>query len=184
MSTKSTYPWFYFFRIARLSLIVFLPTLFLILISYRSTHKEGLITQVNGQIEENLRTLRHTFEKTKTSPNEWCQHLPLLHNARYSLVDNNGLIICDSLRERVGKKINDATEVNNAFKEEYASSVRFSDFFKTEAVFGSLKINDKLVIRKVIPITELKTGMNQIDQILFLRILPFAIISYLIFLYL
>jgi two-component system, OmpR family, phosphate regulon sensor histidine kinase PhoR len=65
----------------------------------------------------------------------------------------------------------------------HVSSVRHSDIFKSEAVFGSLMINDIFTLRKVIPITELKDGMQKLDEILFLRIFPFALLSYSIFLF-
>ena len=184
MSNKSTYPWFYFFRIARLSLLVFIPTFFLILILYRATHKDGLVDQINLQIEENLRTLKHTLEVSHQTPKDWCAQLPTLSEARYSLVDNEGTIICDSIKDKIGKKINDTKEINESFKSEYAHSVRTSDVFGTDAVFGTLRINEKIALRKVVPLTNLKNGMKRLDQLLFFRILPFAILSYLIFLWL
>jgi two-component system phosphate regulon sensor histidine kinase PhoR len=184
MSTKSTYPWFYFFRIARISLLVFLPTLFLVLILYRTTHRDGLVSQMNFQIEENLYTLKNTFEKSHLSPKDWCQQLPVLENARYSLVRRDGTILCDSEKERMGKKISDISEITESFQsEKYVTMVRSSDLFGTEAVFGSLKINEELSLRKVVPLTTLKDGMKRIDKILFFKILPIAFLSYLIFLF-
>ncbi len=184
MSTKSTYPWFYFFRIARISLLVFLPTLFLVLILYRTTHKEGLVSQMNFQIEENLYILKNTFEKSNLSPKDWCQQLPVLENARYSLVRRDGTILCDSEKEKIGKKISDISEITESFlSEKYVTTVRASDLFGTEAVFGSLKINDEISLRKVVPLTTLKDGMKRIDKILFFKILPFAFLSYLVFLF-
>ncbi len=150
---------------------------------YRQTHREGLVEQMNLQIEENLRTLKHTFEHGKLNPMDWCGQLPDVSDARYSLIERNGTIVCDSRREKIGKKLNEIAENEVAFTKGYATSVRHSDVFNGEAVFGTLKINDKFSLRKVSPITELKDGMKKLDQILFFRILPFALISFCIFLY-
>lgn len=182
MLSKVTYPWFFFYRVARILFLVTLPTLFLILFIYRSSYKEGLISQMNSQIEESLKTTSYSLSKAGINPTDWCNNLPTPINARYSLINAKGEIICDTLKEKSHKFIKNMSEVNESFKREYSSSVRFSKTFSTLSLFASLKITDDLALRKVIPISSLKGDLGRFDRILFWRIIPFALLSYLIFL--
>ncbi len=183
MLSKIAYPWFFFFRIARLSLLVFLPTLVLILTLYRISHKEGLVAQMTLQMEENLRTTRFTLESAKLDWKNWCEGMPKIESTRYSLVRKDGIIICDSLKERTGKSIQENVEIIDSFEKGFSTQVRYSDVFKTQAVFASLKISDQVAIRQVVPLSTLKDNLNRFDRIIFLRIIPFAFLSYLIFIY-
>ena len=181
MSSEITYPWFFFYRIARLSFLVFLPTIFMILFFYRSSYKEGLISQITVQVEENLRTTKDTLENSKIDWNEWCQRLHP-KGTRYSIISNEGLILCDTTPDIKGTKVEDMAEVEGSLKEDFFSQVRHSDFYGTQSIFAGLKLSDKIIIRKVVPITSLKDNMNRFDRVIFLRIVPFAFLSYLIFL--
>lgn len=181
MPFENKYPWFFFYRVARLSFLVFLPTIFLILFFYRSSYKEGLVSQMTIQVEESLRTTQSTLQKANLDWKEWCETLHP-QDTRYSIVNKNGKILCDTNPDKTGKKINDITEVDEAFKNSFYSVVRHSDFYGTKSLFASLKLNDTTVLRKVVPITSLKDDMNRFDRVIFLRIVPFAFISYLVFL--
>ena len=133
------------------------------------------------QVEENLRTTKSTIENAKLNLNEWCQNLRP-KDTRYSIINKDGTILCDSNPEKQGKKVNDMTEVEGSLKQDFFSQVRHSDFFGTKALFASLKFSDDTVIRKIVPITSLKDDMNRFDRVIFLRIVPFSLLSYLIFL--
>jgi two-component system phosphate regulon sensor histidine kinase PhoR len=47
-----------------------------------------------------------------------------------------------------------------------------------------MRLGEDLMIRKVIPVSSLRDNMDRFDRVLFLRIVPFAIISYLVFIFL
>lgn len=184
MSSKTAYPWFFFYRVARLVLVVFLPTLFLILFLYRSSYKSGLVTQMTIQIEEDLRLLRYTLVQSGIQWEKWCESIPPLKEAQYTLVRRNGTIICDSADKKlVGEKLDNITEIVQSHEARFASQLRKSDLFGTQAVFASLRLGDDLMIRKVIPVSSLRDNMDRFDRVLFLRIVPFSIISYLFFVY-
>jgi two-component system, OmpR family, phosphate regulon sensor histidine kinase PhoR len=155
MSSKIAYPWFFFTRIARLSLLVFLPTLFLILFIYRSSYREGLVSQMTFQIQENLRTTKFTIEASKLSWKEWCEHLPKDLQVQYALIKSDGSVVCHSDSGRI---------------------------LQGQVVAANLKISPDLIIQKTVPINSLKDDMNRFDRALFFRIVPFALISYLLFL--
>lgn len=181
MSSESNYPWFYFYRVARLTFVVFIPTLFLILFFYRSSYKEGLISQMTLQVEESLKTVRNTLTVSKTPVAQWCQQLES-DLARYSVIRKDGHIICDSDASKQGQPAENLTEVMGSLKDEFFSNVRFSDLYKTQSLFAGLKISEDEVLRKVVPISSLKNDLNRFDRVLFQRIVPIAFLSYVLFL--
>lgn len=183
-ASKAAYPWFYFFRISRLSLIVFLPTLIFVLALYRSSYKQGLIEQMTFQVREDLANTKHTLEKAGLDPMEWCRALPGRDDVRYSLIDRQGISRCDTFTEKVGTKIEDLSEVIEARATGFSSAVRFSEFFTTDSLFSAQRLNSSLVLRKVIPISSLKDNLNRFDRQLFFKIVPLALFSYLLFIYL
>lgn len=152
--SSATYPWFFFYRIARLTLVVFLPTLFLILFLYRSSYKSSLLTQISNQFEADLHFLKHTIDQTGLSWKEWCQSLPPKESLQYKLIHQNR-VVCTN-----GKTL------------------------KGELVSATLELNEDQQIVKQVPMTVLKDSMSSFDRILFLKIVPFAILSYLIFIFL
>jgi hypothetical protein len=180
---KKGYPWFFFLRIARLALIVFLPTLFLMLFFYRSSYKEGLIDQMKIQIKENLETTKFTVENGKLDWMNWCKNLHPDDSARYSLINRDGVILCDTEQTKINQPVNDKTEIEAAFDHGFDTAIRHSDFFKTQSVFAAIKINDNLALKKITPISSMRDNMGRFDRILFFRIVPFGVISYLLFLF-
>jgi two-component system phosphate regulon sensor histidine kinase PhoR len=133
------------------------------------------------QVEENLRSTKSIIENAKLDLNEWCRDLHP-KETRYSVIEKNGTIICDSDPEKNGKKIKDMSEVSNALKDTFFTQVRYSDYFETQAIFAGLKFSEDTIIRKIVPISSLKDNMNRFDRIIFLRLVPFALLSYLVFL--
>ncbi len=137
------------------------------------------------QIEEDLRLIKHTLVRTNIDWQQWCESLPPLKDVHYTLVRRNGTIICDSLDNKlVGERLFDLLEVEESFESKFASSLRKSPTFNTQAVFASMRLGDDLMIRKVIPVSSLRDNMDRFDRVLFLRIVPFAFGSYIIFIFL
>lgn len=134
--------------------MVFLPTLFLILFLYRSSFKEGLITQLVLQEKKDLQTLKLTVEKSNLSWLDWCQGLKESHNHHYSLLKNDGTVICTDQSQT-----------------------------QTEAIFSEIRPTEGLRLRKVMPLSSLQGNMARFDRVLFLRIVPFALLSYFIFIF-
>lgn len=136
------------------------------------------------QIEEDLRLLRYTLVQSGIEWEKWCESIPPLKDVQYTLVRRNGTIICDSAdKKMVGEKLDNITEIVQSHEARFASQLRKSDIFGTQAVFASLRLGDDLMIRKVIPVSSLRDNMDRFDRVLFLRIVPFSIISYLFFVY-
>ncbi len=185
MSSSSAYPWFFFYRIARLTLVVFLPTIFLILFLYRSSYRAGLIEQNTHQLNEELKLLEHTLRQARLDWEDWCHKLPGHRNVHYSLLQTDGVILCDSLDQgRQGKHIEVMDEVTEAVRTTFAFRLGKSPDFGSEAIFAARWLGGDRVIRKVIPVFSLRDNMERFDRVLFLRIVPFAFASYLFFIFL
>lgn len=185
MSSKSAYPWFFFYRISRLTLVVFLPTLFIILFLYRSSYRTGLVSQMISQIEEDLKLTKHTLIQSDLNWTSWCTHLPAFENVQYSLIDQKGIILCDSHdKKKMGSKIEDLSEIKEAHTKSFSAEIRKSSLFSNQAVFANMLINENLIIRKIVSLTSLRKNMDDFDRVLYLRIVPFAILSYFIFIFL
>ena len=133
------------------------------------------------QVEENLKTTKATLEFGKIDWTKWCQSLTP-EDTRYSIIDSNGKIICDTFPGKAGKTIHDITEVRESLKGPFFAQVRHSDYYGTRSLFAGLKLDDETVIRKIVPISSLKDDMNRFDRIIFLRIVPFAFLSLIIYL--
>jgi two-component system phosphate regulon sensor histidine kinase PhoR len=185
MSSRTAYPWFFFYRIARLTLVVFLPTLFVILFLYRSSYRTGLVTQITQQTNEDLRLLDHTLRSAGLGWRAWCKALPPLRDVHYTLLRPSGEVLCDNAAARTPQPGPGATDdVAEALRTTFAFRLRKSPVFGSEAVFAAYRISDDLVVRKVVPMFSLRDNINRFDRVLFLRIVPFALGSYLLFIFL
>lgn len=126
------------------------------------------------QVKESLQTTKDTLTNSKIDIKQWCQSLHP-HEARYTVVGKDGQIICDTNPDK-------KSEIEEVQSEDFKSDVRHSEFFETQSLFASLKFSENIMIQKVVPITSLKNDMNRFDRVIFLRIVPFAFLSYIVFL--
>lgn len=184
MPSKIAYPWFFFYRIARLTLIVFIPTLFIILFLYRSSYKSGLVSQMSQQIKIDLLIIKHTLNSSQIDWTQWCNTLPKLQDMQYIVFNKDGTITCDTSNPGlIGKKTEDFNKIALKIPTNFSTSLNKSSIFGTQAIYSDMKISEELQIRKVIPISSLRDNMDRFDRVLFLRIVPFAILSYFIFIW-
>jgi two-component system phosphate regulon sensor histidine kinase PhoR len=177
MSSNSAYPWFFFYRIARITLIVFLPTLFLILFLYRSSYKKGLVAQTITQMESELKIIRATLIAGRISPKVWCETLPPA-SSEVSVLDSGGKVLCDTQdKNLLGETLHDLP------RDGLHSELKKSEFFRGQAIFSYASLPEG-ILRKVIPLSSLRENLDEFDRVLFLRIVPFALLSYLVFIFL
>lgn len=163
ITVKSAYPWFFFFRIARLTLAVFLPTLFIILFLYRSSYRTGIVAQLNSQIQEDLKAVKLTGDGTREGWITWCRQIHF-NESRYTFYDKNEKVLCDTEdRSLIGKKIS---------------------LFQENEIQANIQLKENLFLQKTVPFSALQRSMEDFDRVLFLRIVPFAFASYLLFIFL
>ncbi|MGE3611152.1 MAG: ATP-binding protein [Bacteriovoracaceae bacterium] len=168
---KLIYPWFFFTRIVRLSLLVFLPTLFIILFQYRQSYKDGLLSYLTYVTEENLNTIKKNIEGKKSNWDEWCQGLSENTNIRFSLIENE-VIKCDSIKERIGGPAH------------ITFSANIDSEINKDILSTTLKVGPQLYLRESIVLKPYQTQISKFDKNLFYKIVPIAILSYLFFLFL
>lgn len=153
-SEKLIYPWFYFTRIARLTLLVFLPTFFFILIQYRQSFKEGLSSQIKLISEENLQTIKKDIDSKRMNWDEWCRELHASPYIRYTLTKKDGSVLCESSKE------------------------------KSKTIKVNLEVSPDLILSRDVSFKVFQKDIQRFDKNLFLKIIPIALLSYLLFLYL
>lgn len=115
----------------------------------------------------------------------WCESLPPLKDIRYTLVTSEGTILCDSVDKKLsGEKIGDTNLIWDARNGQFTSDIRKSSLSDGQAIFAARGLGQNLVIQKEVAVSSLKDNMNRFDRVLFMRIVPFAVLSFLIFIYL
>lgn len=129
------------------------------------------------QAEEDLRIVNHTLLQGDMSWEKWCRTLPPHKNVHYTLVKKDGTILCDSIdRKREGQGYSGEAILSPELDTE--------SFFAKDLVSASMKAGQDLFIHKQIPISTLRENMDRFDRVLFLRIVPFAFLSYFVFIFL
>jgi len=108
------------------------------------------------QLQADLKILKHTLDSSQTNWNVWCSDLPKIENINYTIFKKDGTVICDSMDNNV---------------------------LTNRIVYAEIEVGNDVIVRKTIPLSSMQENMESFDQILFMRIVPFAIISYLIFIY-
>lgn len=137
------------------------------------------------QIEEDLRLMKHTLLQANVNWINWCQKLPPLKDVHYTLVRRDGTILCDNFdKQKEGKKVESFVDLKAIHENKFSSALGNSSLFGTQSIYASMRIGENLFIHKEIPVSSLRDNMDRFDRVLFLRIVPFAMISYLIFIYL
>jgi two-component system phosphate regulon sensor histidine kinase PhoR len=152
MSSEVTYPWFFFYRISRLTFVVFLPVFFILLLFYRSTFKESLTSQIKTENEESMRLVSSALLKSSIKTTDWCAQLTT-KNESYSLVHSDGTLLCDTTDRKEKKTL----------------------------VF-SQKVSDNLTLTKIISLNHLKEKMARFDDSVFMRVFYFFFIAFFSFL--
>jgi two-component system phosphate regulon sensor histidine kinase PhoR len=137
------------------------------------------------QIEEELKLIKHTLNQSKIVWPEWCSRLPTLKDVHYSLIKRDGTIVCDSLdKTKIGKNLEQKPELEHSFNKQFFAELKRSDFFGKQAIFADMRLSDDLLIRRVMSLASLRENLDSFDRVLYLRIVPFALISYLVFIFL
>ena len=130
---------------------------------------------MSAQAEENLKTTEATLTTAKLGWKEWCQNLHP-ENSSYQLINREGVVLCDTDAKKTGPQIKVLPELQEAFTKTFVSHVHKSEHI------ASLKISENEMIQKIIPMTSFKNDLNRFDRVIFLKIVPFAFFSYLMFL--
>lgn len=100
--------------------------------------------------------MKHTIDSSQTNWKNWCSGLPKIGNINYTIFTKDGKVICDSMNNHV---------------------------LTNRTVSAEIEVDHNIIVRKTIPLTSLQEIMDRFDNILFLRIVPFAFLSYLVFLF-
>lgn len=155
MASNNFYPWFYFFRISRLTFIVFFPTLFIILFLYRLSFEAGLISQARVETKKELEIIKKSFVQISPDVKKWCNSIKS-GNEVYFITTNDGINVCNELI--IQKKNNE--------------------------LFETTLLNESYVLRKNIPTSIYQNKIQEFDRIIYVRVVPISLLSFIIYLFL
>lgn len=155
MGPNNFYPWFFFYRISKLTFVVFSASLLLILFLYRSSFKAQYLLQVRNETRKELQRLKQEFESHSSDVKKICE-LVRYKNSPYLLTGTTEIDVCS------GNKI------------------VISDIEQ----FESIPLNQNYHIKKYIYTSKIQKEMRDFDSVIYLKIIPTALFSFLIFLFL
>lgn len=121
------------------------------------------MAQLNSQVQEDLKAIKLTGDGTREGWLSWCRQI-LFNESRYTFFDEDEKILCDTEdKGLIGKKLS---------------------LLSDNEIKANIKLRENLFLQKMVPFTALQRSMEAFDKVLFLRIVPFAIASYLLFIFL
>lgn len=187
MSTKKTaFPWYFFYKVARLHAMLFFASLFVIVLVYRNSLKQGLILQVVDQVKEELETTQLSLKVYEQSWIDWCRGIRHTEHTRYTIISSAGHIQCDTKPKTDNGTLLDKPEIVEAAEKGFAYKVRKSAQFGSDAIFVVLRVGNPeytYFVRKTVPLTSFSDKLNFVDGTIFSVILPLAIFFYFLFLW-
>jgi two-component system, OmpR family, phosphate regulon sensor histidine kinase PhoR len=179
------FPWRFFKKIGLLQLSVIVLTVLIGSAISRLYLKDYIIEESKVHLQESVHILEHLFKTSTINPIDWCQSLEKKSGARYTLIDPEGVVLCDNyaVPEEMTNHL-DRPEIRFLIGENKSElSVRYSDTTKEETLYYAIKLslNDKTIfLRKAVPLTKLKNAMRFMDSALLFILLPVIVISFLL----
>jgi two-component system phosphate regulon sensor histidine kinase PhoR len=146
--------------------------------------KSYILQQAKYQQQSSLELIRSTLSLENVDPLTWCQSFKLSWTSRYSLIDQKGIVLCDNYVD-ITHMDNHATrpEIKDAMDTGMGSSVRYSDSYGHEMVYGAVRFTSafypgqKLVIRQAVPLTKVDMAVASLDQNILLFLIPIIILT-------
>ncbi len=132
---------------------------------FRLSYKESLLSDAKTQGEQELRLIKNLILRPGNSFNQWCLELRQSLKGRHILISRDGRIICDNSDFAIVGSLLDQS------KEPWSKHA-----------FVRLSVGENLLLHKAIPMASLEARVSRLDKILFFRIFPISLFSYIIFL--
>ncbi len=192
MSNKGgNFPWHFFYSSAKFHGLVLAISIISTVIVYRYYLRKGFINQIQDEVQTSLVILQQSFQKADINFLKWCQNIPADKNVRYSIIEKDGTIICDSMVDI--KKLsgnNKRPEIQRALKNGSGTSFRYSETLRKEMIYGASIISwldsgvkREAVLRKAVPVEKLQSSISAIDKSILLVAPTLFIVIYLVLLW-
>ncbi|MCK5073552.1 MAG: PAS domain-containing protein [Bacteriovoracaceae bacterium] len=178
-------PWRFFKKIALAQAFVTVSAILItgfVATYYLRTH---IIIQSKLQLHESLQTIRKSLLMTNLDPVIWCRSLTFDPRTRYTLIRDDGKVLCDSFMDfEKLENFSHRPEINTVLKTGIGESLRYSRTLSKKMLFATTVISypqknskRKYIIRKAIPVGQIYRAIYKFDQSILIILLPLILIA-------
>lgn len=170
------------------TIIVLLAIFFTSLIArfYLISHFQKDMAQ---DIFESLDLIKTSTEGITIQPQNWCQKLPTDTNTRYTLMNWDGDVLCDTAinPSKLSNHL-DRPEVIDAKETGHGQARRLGKTTGIEMNYGTIvlpqsELSPPYILRKGIALKKLDSALDQLDQTILVLLIPIAILSTILILW-
>jgi two-component system phosphate regulon sensor histidine kinase PhoR len=181
-------PWKHFRKTAALQMLISLFVMLVIATMARFYFKTYGLNQAREQLKGSLLLIRQSIETQKISPLGWCQSLRLNWKNRYTLLTEEGKVLCDSHLppEKLPPELA-SPEVREAISGKMGFHIRKSKTENFEEMYGALtpktpyrNRTQNYIIRQAVSLRPLNQAMVELDRAIIIFLVPFLFVTTLI----
>lgn len=165
-----TIPWRFIQKLSIIQILGFLSIALLSTTITRNYIKDFLITQIENQLKDSIYLTQKNLDESDLSIKEWCQNLNPLSKYQYSLLNEQGELICP-IDNSLGLKD------LNVERGQFNSQIKRVE--SEERLFLSTKIlieDDKYIIEISTSLNETHKAISLIDQKIYQFIVPIVLL--------
>lgn len=163
MASKTSYPWFFYFRIVRIATLVFLPLFIFTLFLFQKSYEDSRLKEVQELGQREFSRKVHALEESKIPLKDWCSQSA--EGNFYILFSKTDGIICQNkpgsfdVETLAGKQ----TEVQEL------------------ELINVLRPSEDLSFIRISSLALVKDEMSDFNRIVFFKLLPLFLAGMLIF---
>ncbi len=185
------FPWHFFYSSAKFHGLILAISIISTVIVYRYYLKKGFLNQIRDEVGTSLVTIKESFKNAQLNIHDWCKNVPPNKSIRYTLINEQGYVICDSSleQENSDNHLNRA-EVKMALTDKVGFSHRFSKTLRKEMIYGAVRVQWENkgktyngFLRKAVSVEKLQNSISVIDKSILLVVPILFIVIYLILLW-
>jgi two-component system phosphate regulon sensor histidine kinase PhoR len=179
-------PWRFFRKLALAHLA--LTTLIILSVTGLARHflKTNLTKQSQEQITESLSMVKEIIQGQGLDPLLWCKGLRIHWQTRYTLLNDEGKVLCDNYLE-VSHMDNhsDRPEIAEALEKGIGFSKRKSDSQGNEFLYGAIAVvmdkdqnsHPRYIVRAAVPLEKLGQSMQKLDRTIIIVLVPLLLLT-------
>lgn len=149
--------------------------------------KTYLTTQSYDQLDESLSIIKESVESQNFEPSAWCKSLRLDWKTRYTLMNDEGSVLCDNYIgvENLDNH-SDRPEIIDALNAGKGFSQRYSDSLKYDLLYGAVLIHsnknpgERYIIRQAVTLEKMNKTLSSFNKMIWFLLLPLFIVTSLI----
>lgn len=176
VETARAFPWRIFFRTISVQLALLVGAIALSGFLARSFFMERNLEQIEDQMQASLEIASHALPSMKVE--EWCAFSSRGTRYRVTLIQSDGLVVCDSHHSTVGMENHlDRSEVSDAIGTGRGVATRHSHTVDADMLYlAQLDVSQQRVMRFAIPLSDLAKTIADFDRALLIALLLIALV--------